>query len=613
MPEVPLIELKNINLDYGDIPALRDINLSLLPGEVHGIVGEHGAGKSSLGKVISGVIRPQSGTLLYKGKHYGNTSLKEVMKLGIQMVYQHTPLIEDFTVIKNLYFAHQPSAFFRRRQLNTIAEEVDTIKKKYGISIDTSARVQDLNLSDKAVVDIIKHVISRPSLLILDEALEKIETKNLGPVIELLHALKDNGMSILFITHRIDDLFEFADRVSIIRNGTVLLSEYVYNIDKINLIRMTYTQINKKKYPGVYSQEFYRLLKYNEAILRKLPINLIVIDTKEHVRLVNEYCKEYFGIDDNANIELTLDQIIDRGSESFRSSMQSALKKRKEEVFYHLPLRIGNREIVTNLRVLPIFDKTSFIGSIIIIEDITEYDKLQKQYVLSEKLASVGLLSAGVAHEINNPLEIMLNQLNYIKLSFQNQELISLIDDVKEEVTFIAKIVRNLLSFTDNRKVEEDNIEINHLINEVIRFVRFSAKKRSVQISVHNARDPLYIKANADEIRQVFLNLLKNSFEAMPGGGKINIKIQFTEINDKRYVEVRHFDTGHGIQTENPDDIFLPFFSTKESNGLNNGLGLSVSYGIVSKYNGIIQAENDPNGGCIFVIRLPLQQPDAKE
>jgi PAS domain S-box-containing protein len=613
MPEVPLIELKNISLSYGDIPALRDISLSLLPGEVHGIVGEHGAGKSSLGKVISGVVRPQAGALYFQGKPYGNTSLKKVMKLGIQMVYQHTPLIEDFTVIKNLYFAHQPSAFFRRKQLNKITAEVNDLKNKYGIAIETNARVQDLNLSDKAVVDIIKHVISNPYLLILDEALEKIETKNLGPVIELLHALKDNGMSILFITHRIDDLFEFADRVSIIRNGTVLLSEYVYNIDKINLIRMTYTQINKKKYPGVYSQEFYRLLKYNEAILRKLPINLIVIDTSERVRLVNEYCKKYFGIDDNTNIDITLDQIIDRGSESFRSAMQSAIKKRSEEVFYHLPLRMGNREIVTNLRVLPIFDKHSFIGSIIIIEDITEYDKLQKQYILSEKLASVGLLSAGVAHEINNPLEIMLNQLNYIKLSFQNQELTSLIDDVKEEVTFIAKIVRNLLSFTDNHKIEEEIIEINQLINEVLRFIRFSANKRSVQITVDNDPAPLFIKANTDEIRQVFLNLVKNSFEAMPNGGDIRITIRFKKISSKRYVEIRHRDTGPGIQTENPDDIFLPFFSTKGNDGLNNGLGLSVSYGIVTKYNGIIQAENAPDEGCIFIVRLPLQQPDSKD
>ncbi|WP_319559662.1 ATP-binding protein [Marispirochaeta sp.] len=613
MPEVPLIELKNISLSYGDIPALRDISLSLLPGEVHGIVGEHGAGKSSLGKVISGVVRPQAGALYFQGKPYGNTSLKKVMKLGIQMVYQHTPLIEDFTVIKNLYFAHQPSAFFRRKQLNKITAEVNDLKNKYGIAIETNARVQDLNLSDKAVVDIIKHVISNPYLLILDEALEKIETKNLGPVIELLHALKDNGMSILFITHRIDDLFEFADRVSIIRNGTVLLSEYVYNIDKINLIRMTYTQINKKKYPGVYSQEFYRLLKYNEAILRKLPINLIVIDTSERVRLVNEYCKKYFGIDDNTNIDITLDQIIDRGSESFRSAMQSAIKKRSEEVFYHLPLRMGNREIVTNLRVLPIFDKHSFIGSIIIIEDITEYDKLQKQYILSEKLASVGLLSAGVAHEINNPLEIMLNQLNYIKLSFQNQELTSLIDDVKEEVTFIAKIVRNLLSFTDNHKIEEEIIEINQLINEVLRFIRFSANKRSVQITVDNDPAPLFIKANTDEIRQVFLNLVKNSFEAMPNGGDIRITIRFKKISSKRYVEIRHRDTGPGIQTENPDDIFLPFFTTKGNDGLNNGLGLSVSYGIVTKYNGIIQAENAPDEGCIFIVRLPLQQPDSKD
>ena len=247
------------------------------------------------------------------------------------------------------------------------------------------------------------------------------------------------------------------------------------------------------------------------------------------------------------------------------------------------------------------------------INNIVDAFKLQEQLILSEKLASVGLLAAGVAHEINNPLEIIYNYLRFIKHKFPDPELRRAIDNIYEEISAITGIVSNLHTFSDNKKLLREEIELNELIRNMLTLIKHSAKAQQITIRFTPHHDTLSIQANKNEIKQVILNLLKNSFEAMPAGGTIQIETTQTTENGQTFVQITFQDTGAGIPEAHLNDIFLPFYSTKRGEEENFGLGLSVSYGIITKYNGTIAVKNSSPTGCQFIIKLPQPRSSGIE
>jgi signal transduction histidine kinase/ABC-type multidrug transport system ATPase subunit len=599
-----LLRLSGISLDYGQFRALKNIHFSLGYSKCHAIVGEHGAGKSSLAMIIAGVLKPQAGFMTFEGNEYRSLSLQIARKLGIEMVHQHIlSLNERFTVAENLFLTTAP--------FNTLKWKYETVKAaksllaQYEVDIDPLTLVEQLNLSDRTLVDVLKHLYANPRLFILDEALEKLSSASLSKVVGILRKLKQAGMSILLITHRIDDIYSLADRVSIIKNGEILVTDEVKNIDKINLIKMAYTQISAEPAFDDLNKEFYQLLKYNEAILRNLPVNLIVTDNENRIKMVNEYCKHYFHLKKTSYLNVPLDQLISSHNDDMLKLFQSASSVNEEKMFYQIPITFNKTNITGNIKIFPIYDGTFLIGNIIIIEDVTEYDQLQKQVILSEKLASVGLLAAGVAHEINNPLGIIYNYLSSIKYTFHDKALHEAIDNVHEEISSISNIVGNLHAFSDNTQLTIEEIEINELIRSMLNLIKHNAKYKYITIHFEPGRQELGIKANKNEIKQVILNLLKNSFEAMPSGGEIYIETTQITENGSNLVQIIFKDTGPGICDENPNNIFLPFYSTKKGVENNLGLGLSVSYGIIKKYNGTILVQNIDESGCQFIITIP--------
>ena len=609
-PTGELLKLQNISLNYGQFKALKNIYLTLGYSEVHAIVGEHGAGKSSLGMIINGEMKPKSGTITFDGKTYNAFTLAMTRDFGIEMVHQQTCLNEYFTVAENLFLRSRTINHFIIKNVfssnkKRCLKAATAILSKYDIDIEPLTPLRELNFSDRTLIDTLKHIYQQPRLLILDEALEKLSLPALNKILGILMELKQKGMSILFITHRIDDIYDFADRVSVIKNGEILVTDNVKNIDKINLIRMAYTQISAEYHTENLNEEFYQFLKYNEAILQHLPVNLIVINTENRIKMVNEYCKQYFRLENTPYLNLPLDDLFSNSNSKALKLIKDALLSREERTFYQVSITLDTFNTVNNIKTFPIYDDTHVIGNIIIIENVTEYDKLQKQLILSEKLASVGLLAAGVAHEINNPLEIIYNYLGYIKYKFNDQELHDTIKNLHEEISGISDIVSNLHAFSDTKKTINEEIEINDLIRNMLKLIQHNAEYKHIALHFESTEKEITINANKNEIKQVILNLLKNSFEAMPSGGEIHLTTSQISENGSHFVQITFTDTGPGIKSENPNDIFLPFYSTKKSPGNNLGLGLSVSYGIITKYNGTISVKNIDNSGCQFIIKIP--------
>ncbi len=600
-----LIEFVNINLTYGATKALSHLNLTIRRAEIHAIVGEHSAGKSSLGMMLCGLLKPQNGHIIVEGQPYRSLNLQSARKLGIEMVQQQTLSLNPyFSIADNFALDSRPLyKLWRKKQSLRAARD---FLEKWGLShIDPATPVNALSVPDRLFIDILKHLYQQPKLLILDEALEKLTTPNYNIILGIVRRLKQQGHSILLITHRIDDVYQLADRVSVIKHGEALLSDEVKNIDKINLIKMAYTQVSDQHTDNL-DKEFYQLLKYNEAILRNLPINLIVADHENNIGLANEYCKQSFELDQASYMDMPLSQVVTSANNEVAEFLAHAISYREEHAFYQAPIQVNKQEIIGNIKTFPVYDGSLFMGTILTIEDVTEHDRLQKQVVLSEKLASVGMLAAGVAHEINNPLEIIYTYLSFMKYKFRGLELHKALNTLHEQIADISSIVSNLQTFSD-RHVENEEVDLNDVIQNMLNLLKYNAKYENIAIHFEPESDDILIITNRNEIKQVILNLLKNSFEVMPSGGEIRIITRIFEDNGGKNVQMTFQDTGPGIHdTTNPNNVFLPFYSTKHGKGNNNfGLGLSISYNIIKKHKGTISVQNLEQAGCQFTITLP--------
>jgi two-component system, NtrC family, sensor kinase len=236
-------------------------------------------------------------------------------------------------------------------------------------------------------------------------------------------------------------------------------------------------------------------------------------------------------------------------------------------------------------------------------ERTSELKKIHGQLFRSEKLASIGKLAAGVAHEINNPLTGILTNASLLLEDLNDDDTKK--DDAQvivNETIRCREIVKRLLDFARQTKPQKSLTNINNLIDNIVLLVRNQASFRNVNIERKLADNIPEIMTDKDQIQQVFINFILNASDAMPNGGEI--KISSRVIENGEYVEVRFMDTGLGISEENKHKIFDPFFTTKD-NG--TGLGLSISYGIVEQHGGTINVESEIGKGTTFIVLLPIK------
>lgn len=240
-------------------------------------------------------------------------------------------------------------------------------------------------------------------------------------------------------------------------------------------------------------------------------------------------------------------------------------------------------------------------------ERTEELKKAQNQLIHSEKMASLGMMAAGIAHEINNPLTtILLNSnllLEDLNGSKSYQEELQIISD---EATRCGKIVKGLLDFARESKPEKRLADINLVLNQTLSIIESQASFHNIIINKSFDGHLPQIMADPNQIKQVFMNIILNAAEAMSEGGELTIKTSLSSNNG--YIIIQFIDTGCGISQENLNKLFDPFFSTKEARG--TGLGLAVSYGIVKKHNGSIDVESELGLGSSFTVKLPINQKE---
>lgn len=262
----------------------------------------------------------------------------------------------------------------------------------------------------------------------------------------------------------------------------------------------------------------------------------------------------------------------------------------------------------------PVFDKEGNLeGCVHIYRDRTEAQALQEQLVQSEKLASIGLLAGGIAHEINNPLGgiLIFSQMLLRELP-EGSPFLDDVTEIEAATQRCKSIVERLLDFaraqpSDLKSKKEVPINLTEAAKSALRFAKVHSNAKKIEIEERWGPESMQVLGDRNNFIQLFLNLMQNAFHAMPDGGTLILSSNLKEKNGKKFGLWEVQDTGVGIATEHMSRIFDPFFTTKEP-GEGTGLGLSICYGICQESGGTLEVESELNHGTTFRISLPLTE-----
>ncbi|MCX5718092.1 MAG: ATP-binding protein [Nitrospirae bacterium] len=327
---------------------------------------------------------------------------------------------------------------------------------------------------------------------------------------------------------------------------------------------------------------------YNRNILQSVPSGVISFDRDLRIKTMNSSAEKILGIEAE-------DAIGRNCEELFKNPIAKLLKERtpieRGEVQYKLS---DGRELWLGLTFSPLRDNAGKeIGNILVFTDLTELKALESQAELRKRLSSLGEMSAGIAHELRNPLGVIAG---YTKLLSRKADaaLIPTVEAISKEIEVMDRIISDFLSFARPVELTLSKINLNEVINSCVSSIAGVRGNAEILLDIDKS---VFISGDEILLRQAFTNLIQNAADAMKDGGKLS----FGYAKAGGYAEITVSDTGHGIPEGIKDKIFLPFYTTKEKG---TGLGLAIVHKIIVSHGGSVSVER-ADKGTIFRIKLP--------
>lgn len=387
----------------------------------------------------------------------------------------------------------------------------------------------------------------------------------------------------------------------------IVIGGLIINFMILSWSNMLELEVAKKTIELKRSEQRYKSLVENAEDI------IFTADYDGKVLSMNNYGVRFFNRTEGEIIGHNISEIfLWPSSEVLLLMIQKVFETKESRQVTQLAI-IGESQYWFNTKLRRLWDETGNIYAVLgISRDITaikEKEKEEQRYSV-EKLASMGTLAAGVAHEINNPLGIILGFTDLLleKKNPESQEY-EYLKTVEKQALNAKKVVENLLRFARYTEHKEELIDVNNSIETILAVVKNTLFMNKISLKQKLQKELPKVKVDAGELEQVFLNLINNAIQAMKDGGTLTVQ---TSSHDD-YVEMQFSDTGHGIEKEHRSRIFDPLFTTKKV-GEGTGLGLSVSYGIITKYGGAItfktKTQNEAEiPGTTFIITLPVGKP----
>ncbi|HEY9284574.1 MAG TPA: ATP-binding protein [Pyrinomonadaceae bacterium] len=361
--------------------------------------------------------------------------------------------------------------------------------------------------------------------------------------------------------------------------------------------------------------ELEALKDFNESIVESINTGLLAVDAEGRVTGCNSSLKQVLGVGREEALGLAVEELF---AEDFAETLRQVLggpgwRLEEQRSIYKLHTATrGGKPLILNIALAPLrrAESGEATGALVVLEDVTSRVRLEEQLQQREKLSSIGLLAAGVAHEINTPLTGVSSYTQMLLGMFATHDpKHKLLEKIHRQTERATGIVNNLLNFSRVGAVAEfGEVDVNHVLEDTLQLLE--PQMRHAQIEVVRDFDAELPRAhgNAGKLQQVFTNLLLNARDALPDGGRITLR---TRPEGQDAVSIHVADDGIGIAPENVARIYDPFFTTKGV-GRGTGLGLAVSYGIVQEHSGHISVESAPGRGTTFRVTVPTAQSRAR-
>lgn len=348
------------------------------------------------------------------------------------------------------------------------------------------------------------------------------------------------------------------------------------------------------------AQQVERLKDFSENIVESLNVGVLAVDLDGRIESWNTQLEQLIGVPRSEAVGRRLSEVL--AADLVAEIAAHEADERVSSLYkFHLRNRAA-RQLVVNVSIAPLVGKSGErIGRLILVDDITQRVRLEEQLLQSEKLTSLGLLAAGVAHEVNTPLAVISNYIQMLAKQLpDNDPRHALTDKIVKQTFRASEIVNNLLNFSRTGAAEFSEVNLNRVLEETLSLVVHPFRTARVQVIQNLQSDLPAVLGSTNRLQQVFLNLFMNARDAMPSGGMLEVRT----AGQNGTVEVEVTDTGTGICREHLNRIFDPFFTTKSS-GRGTGLGLSVSYGIIKEHAGKIEVRSTPGKGTSFRLEFP--------
>ena len=349
-------------------------------------------------------------------------------------------------------------------------------------------------------------------------------------------------------------------------------------------------------------EEYERLKEFSENIVESIHVGILAADLDDRVESWNSQIERLTGISRADAVGRRLNQLLPAGLCEAIDPAKSANGIQNIYKFVLRPPSGDSRDVTLNIAVAPLISRDAeHIGRLIIFEDITDRAELERRLVQADKLSSIGLLAAGVAHEVNTPLAVISTYAQMLAKQISgDSEKAPLLEKIARQTFRASEIVNSLLNFSRTSPTDFVSVDLNKVVNETLTLVEHQLAKARIEVRL--SLDPALprIKGNPGKLQQVFLNLFLNARDAMENGG--TLAVRSAELDG--LVRIAVADSGGGIAQENLTRIFDPFFTTKAAKK-GTGLGLSVSYGIVREHGGEIEVDSQLGAGTRFELSFP--------
>ncbi len=356
--------------------------------------------------------------------------------------------------------------------------------------------------------------------------------------------------------------------------------------------------------------EYERLKEFNENIVESINVGIFAVDLEERIESWNAQMEVMYALPRQEAVRQLLSEVLPAEFVSEFSRLKHAPGVHNLYKF-RLQTRTGETRIA-NMAIAPLVSRNfHVVGRIILVDDITERMELEAQLAQADKLSSIGLLAAGVAHEVNTPLAVISSYTQMLSKQVRDDQRVApLLDKITQQTFRASEIVNGLLNFSRTSGTEFRELNLNDVIADTLKLLEHQFHTSQVRLETSLDRDLPYILGNPGKLQQVFLNLFLNAKDAMETGGTLRIS---TLVNGEVAVDVA--DTGSGIASEHMQRIYDPFFTTKgtvrEGQRRGTGLGLAVTYGIIHEHAGKIQVESHVGSGTTFHLEFPRVRKPA--